>query len=161
MSLTPQIADSDEVTLNVRPSISRIVDYVQDPNPALSNAIVPVISKVPVIQTREMESIMKVSSGQIAVMGGLMQDSINNLRDEVPGLGRLPLLGDALRMRNEKTSKSELVIFMRPIVVRDASIEGDYKDYRYLLPDQAPLNRLPYSDSMPPIAARSTPVEGS
>lgn len=150
MSLTPQIADTDEVTLNVRPSISRIVDYVQDPNPALSNAIVPVISKVPVIQTREMESIMKVTSGQIAVMGGLMQDSINNLRDDVPGLGRIPLFGNAFNMRNEKTSKSELVIFIRPIVVKDASIDGDYKDYRYLLPEPVPLNRMPYSDSVAP-----------
>lgn len=161
MSLTPQIADSDEVTLNVRPSISRIVDYVEDPNPALSNAIVPVKSKVPVIQTREMESILKVTSGQIAVMGGLMQDSINNLRDEVPGLGRIPLIGNAFNMRNEKVSKSELVIFMRPIVVKDASIEGDYKDYRYLLPDAAPLNRIPYSDSVAPPVASINKVEGS
>lgn len=153
MSLTPQIADTDEVTLNVRPSISRIVDYVQDPNPALSNAIVPVVSKVPVIQTREMESIMKVASGQIAVMGGLMQDSINNLRDEVPGLGRIPLFGNAFNMRNEKTNKSELVIFIRPVVVKDASIDGDYKDYRYLLPEPAPLNRMPYSDSVAPAEA--------
>ncbi|MFZ6758769.1 pilus (MSHA type) biogenesis protein MshL [Undibacterium sp. Ji50W] len=149
MSVTPQIADNDEVTINVRPSISRIIGYVQDPNPALAQATVPVVSNVPVIQTREMESVLKVSSGQIAVMGGLMQDTINNLKDEVPGVGRIPLLGNALSFRNETTNKSELVIFMRPIVVKDASISGDYKNYRYLLPNDAPLNNEPYTETPP------------
>ena len=150
MSVTPQISDSDEVTLNVRPTITRIVGYVQDPNPALATA--SVISRVPVIQARELESIMKVGNGQIAVMGGLMQDSIDNAKDGVPGLSSLPLVGNLFTYRNEANSKTELVIFMRPVVVKDASIDGDYRDYRYLLPGQAPLNRQPYSDG-PPAAA--------
>lgn len=144
MSVTPQISDSDQVTLNVRPTITRIVGYVQDPNPALATANVQ--SRVPVIQARELESIMKVDSGQIAVMGGLMQDSVDNVKDGVPGLSSLPLLGDLFTYRNEASTKTELVIFMRPVVVRDAGIEGDYRDYRYLLPGQAPLNRQPYTE---------------
>lgn len=149
MSVTPQISDSEEVTINVRPSISRIVGYVQDPNPALALAVVPVVSNVPVIQTREMESVLKVSSGQIAVMGGLMQDTVNNLKDEVPGASKIPFFGSALAYRNEASTKSELVIFMRPIVVKDASMNGDYKNYRYLLPNDAPLNKEPYSEPVP------------
>jgi MSHA biogenesis protein MshL len=155
MSVTPQISDSDEVTINVRPSISRIIGFVQDPNPALAQAVVPVVSNVPVIQTREMESILKVSSGQIAVMGGLMQDTINNLKDELPGASKIPLIGNALSFRNETTNKSELVIFMRPIVVKDASINGDYKNYRYLLPNDAPLNNEPYLEPAPVVNTKS------
>ncbi|RZT10802.1 general secretion pathway protein D [Duganella sp. CF402] len=136
MSVTPQISDSDEVTLNVRPTITRVVGKVRDPNPALASA--NVTSEVPVIQARELESIMKVNSGQIAVMGGLMQDSVDNAKDSVPVLGRIPLLGDLFSYRNENTTKTELVIFMRPVVVKDASINGDYKDYRYILPGQTP-----------------------
>src|SRR5450830_1694914 len=147
MSVTPQISDSDEVTLNVRPTITRIVGYVQDPNPALATA--SVVSRVPVIQARELESIMKVASGQIAVMGGLMQDSVDDARDGVPGLSSLPLVGNLFTYRNEASSKTELVIFMRPVVVKDASIEGDYRDYRYLLPGQTPLNSQPYSEPLP------------
>lgn len=149
MSVTPQISDSDEVTINVRPSISRIIGYVQDPNPALAQAVVPVRSQVPVIQTREMESILKVSSGQIAVMGGLMQDSVNNQKDELPGASQIPILGSALGYRNESNSKSELVIFMRPMVVKDASLNGDYKNYRHYLSGDAALNQEPYSESVP------------
>ena len=145
MSVTPQISDSDVVTLNVRPTITRIVGYVQDPNPALASANVQ--SRVPVIQARELESIMKVDSGQIAVMGGLMQDSIDNTRDGVPGLSSLPVVGNLFTYRNEASTKTELVIFMRPVVVKDASIEGDFRDYRYLLPGQAPLNSQPYTET--------------
>jgi general secretion pathway protein D len=136
MSVTPQISDTDEVTLNVRPTITRVVGHVRDPNPALGN----VISEVPVIQARELESIMKVSSGQIAVMGGLMQDSVDNTKDGVPGLSSLPLVGNLFSYRNENSTKTELVIFMRPVVVKDASVNGDYKDYRYMLPGQTPDN---------------------
>jgi len=145
MSVTPQISDSDVVTLNVRPTITRIVGYVQDPNPALATANVQ--SRVPVIQARELESIMKVDSGQIAVMGGLMQDSVDNTRDGVPGLSSLPLVGNLFTYRNEASTKTELVIFMRPVVVKDASVEGDFRDYRYLLPGQAPLNSEPYTEN--------------
>lgn len=147
MSVTPQISDSDEITLNVRPTITRIVGYVQDPNPALATANVQ--SRVPVIQARELESIMKVSSGQVAVMGGLMQDSVDNLKDGVPGLSSLPVVGNLFSYRNETSSKTELVIFMRPVVVKDASLEGDYRDYRYLLPGQKPLNSQPYTEVSP------------
>lgn len=146
MSVTPQIADTEEVTLNVRPSISRIISYVQDPNPALANAVVPVVSNVPVIQTREMESVLKVSSGQVAVMGGLMQDSVNNFKDAIPGVSRIPFLGEALAFRNEKSTKTELVIFMRPVVVKNASLTGDFKDFSTYLPNDRPLNQPAYAE---------------
>jgi general secretion pathway protein D len=134
MSVTPQISADDEVTLNVRPTITRIVDYVEDPNPELRKQ--NVISRVPVIQAREMESILKVSSGQIAVMGGLMQDSVDNKKDAIPVLGSVPVIGSLFSYRNEAASKTELVIFLRPVVVKDASLAGDFRDYRHMLPSR-------------------------
>jgi len=144
MSVTPQISESDVVTLNVRPTITRIVGYEQDPNPSLAEA--KVVSKVPVIQAREMESVMTVPSGQTAMMGGLMQDSVDNTKDAVPGLGSIPLLGNLFSYRNENATKTELVIFMRPIVVKAPSLDGDFKDYRYLLPGQTPGKEEPYQE---------------
>lgn len=136
MSVTPQISADDEVTLNVRPTITRIVDYVEDPNPELRKQ--NVISRVPVIQARELESILKVQSGQIAVMGGLMQDSVDNKKDAIPLLGSVPVIGNLFSYRNESASKTELVIFLRPVVVKDASLAGDYRNYRYLMPTRPP-----------------------
>jgi len=137
MSVTPQIDDTDTVTLNVRPTISRITGYVNDPSPPLADA--GVVSKIPEIQTREMESILKVGSGQTAIMGGLMQDSVDNLKDAIPGLSKLPVIGGAFAYRNETSTKSELVIFLRPIVVKEASLDGDYKAYRNFLPNKDTL----------------------
>jgi MSHA biogenesis protein MshL len=147
MSVTPQIADTDEITLNIRPTISRIIGYVNDPNPDLANAATPVISRIPEIQTREMESMLKVSSGQIAIMGGLMQDSVNNLKDSVPGLSNLPLVGDIFSYRNETTTKTELVIFLRPVVVKDASMNGDYRNAGVSVPGADFLNEAPSSQT--------------
>jgi len=134
MAVTPQIDDVDQVTINVRPSISRILRFVNDPNPQLAAAGVQ--NRIPEIQTREMESILKVPNNEIAVMGGLMQDDVNNGEDGVPGLSRIPLAGELFRYRNETANKSELVIFLRPIVIRDPSLDGDYKKFRDLLPGQ-------------------------
>ncbi|WP_229473760.1 pilus (MSHA type) biogenesis protein MshL [Pseudoduganella lurida] len=143
MSVTPQISAEGEVTINVRPTITRIVSYVTDPNPELAKQ--GVTSQVPVIQAREVESVMKVFSGQTAVMGGLMQDSVDNTKNGLPLLSRVPVIGDLFAYRNEGATKTELVIFLRAIVVKDASMDGDYRDMRYLLPGTESLNKHPYS----------------
>jgi len=128
MSVTPSVDEAGMVMMDVRPTISRIIDYVNDPNPQLAQA--NVISRIPEIQTREIESLLRVKSGDIAVMGGLMQDATNNTSDEVPGVGRLPWIGNLFKYKNNQHTKSELVIFLRPVVIRDASLEGDYRDYK-------------------------------
>ncbi len=141
MSVQPQISDADSVLINVRPTISRITSFVNDPNPDLASA--GVISRVPQIQTREMESMLKISSGQIAILGGLMQDSVQKKRDGIPGISRVPIAGDAFSFRDDATAKTELVIFLRPVVVHEASLDGDLRAYRTALPDSDFLRRTP------------------
>lgn len=133
MNVTPQVTDENAVVLNIRPTVSRILGYVDDPNPDLARA--KVISRIPEIQTRELESVMKVSSGQIAVLGGLMQDSFESSRDGLPILSRIPLLGDGVSYRNDTGRKSELVVFIRPLVLREASVNTDLAEYKKYLPD--------------------------
>jgi MSHA biogenesis protein MshL len=147
MSVQPQISDTDSVLINVRPTISRITSFVNDPNPDLANA--NVISRVPQIQTREMESVLKVSNGQIAVLGGLMQDSVQKQRDGIPVLSRVPVAGDAFSFRDDTNAKTELVIFLRPIVVHEASVDGDLRAYRSALPDKDFLRRVPSRPTQP------------
>ena len=133
MNVTPQISEGDIVTLNVRPSITRIVSFVNDPNPDLARA--KVVNQIPQIQTREFETVLRVPSGQTAVLGGLMQDSFEEKRDGLPILSRVKLIGDAVSYRNDTGRKTELVVFLRPIVIKDASVETDFSAYRRLLPD--------------------------
>ena len=156
MNVTPEINDSDTVTINVRPTITRIIDYVNDPNPSLANpcgfnvaagcSIAAVVNPVPEIRTREMESIIRVNSGQIAVLGGLMQDEINNQSDGIPVADSIPFFGNLFKNRNDTKTKTELVIFLRPIVIKDASLQGDFSSYRSNLPD---ANYLKPEDEKP------------
>lgn len=140
MTVIPQISDSDSVVLNLRPTISRKIGDVADPNPSLSAA--GVASLVPVIQTREMDSMLRIQSGQIAVMGGLIQDQVTNTEDGIPGVNRVPGFGDLFRQRKDTVTKTELVIFLRPVVIHDASIDGDYRGFRTMVPDANYLNRV-------------------
>ncbi len=136
MSVTPQISREDAITLNVRPTISRVTGFVNDPNPALAKN--DIVSQIPQIQVREMESVLRVRSNQMAVLGGLIQDSIQLNDQGIPGLTELDYVGDAFTYRNNKIKKSELVIFLRPRVI--ASIDQQLDTYTDYLPDPtAPL----------------------
>ena len=144
MSVLPQVTDSGTVNLTVRPTISRIQRFVTDPNPALrtdglGNPL-PVGQRVdnliPQIQVREMESVLQAGSGQTIILGGLMQDDVRRDRDAVPGLGKLPSpIGDAFSFRDEAVSKTELVIFLKPTVISNPSLDSDeLKFFQRFLP---------------------------
>lgn len=141
MNVTPQISAEGQILLNVRPNISRIIGTVDDPNPALKLA--GVTSPIPVIRTREMESVLRVQNGNIAVMGGLMEDTIQNKDSAVPGLGQIPLIGELFTQRNDIAAKTELVIFIRPTVIRDPSLLGDYSDMKTFLPKSDFFTNIP------------------
>ena len=134
MSVTPQISDSDVVTINARPTVSRITGFVADPNPELAK--VGVESLIPEIQVREVESMLKVADGDIGIIGGLMQDRLDDDNDAVPGLGKIPGLGNLFKYRDKNREKTELIVFIRPYVIDKASLDGDLEQYReYLASD--------------------------
>lgn len=131
MSVTPQINEADTVNINVRPTISRVLGFVRDPNPQLAN----IASQIPQIQVREMESLLQVNSGNTAILGGLMQDDIQRNTDAVPGLSDVKGLGEIFKGRDHSNKKTELVIFLRPTVVKNASLESDeLSNYKQYLP---------------------------
>lgn len=132
MQVTPYVSAKDEVTLNIRPTISRIINFVEDPNPELARE--NVISEVPEIQVREVESILKVNSGDVAVIGGLMQDTVDESDSTVPFLAAIPIIGQLFNYSNDSHTKTELVIFIRPKVIKHADINTDLADFKSHLP---------------------------
>lgn len=148
LSVTPQVSDNDSVTLNVRPTITSIGAMVPDPNPDL------IISNlVPQIRVREIESVMRVASGNIAILGGLMEDKISYQNQRIPIIGQIPIAGELVNSRNNVAQKSELVIFLRPVVIKDASLDGDYAKMRNLLPGERffsqPKEAQPFNNLTP------------
>lgn len=139
MSVTPQIGQNDQVIINARPTISRVADEVQDPNPLLTE----VPSLIPVIQVREMESVLKVSSGDVGVIGGLMENSVNNETQGTPGLSRIPYLDNLFGFKIKKTRKTELVVFLRPRVIKTASIGGELRDFNTYLKNEPVQFNIP------------------
>ena len=131
MNVTPQISEDDTVMLNVRPSVTRVINFIQDPNPSLAG----IASLIPQIQTREMESMLKINSGQIAILGGLITDSFADNEDSTPGVNTIPGIRNLFLNTTRASTKSELVVFIRPLVVKDPSIDGDYRSFRSYLPD--------------------------
>ncbi len=130
MNVTPFISEVEEIILNVRPTISRVLRTVNDPNPQLARSDPPVASPIPEIQVREMESMLRVGSGQTAVIGGLMQDKVDAQTASVPFLSGLPLIGPAFTFRRDRVLKTELIVFLRPRVVHVADVDADLRDFR-------------------------------
>lgn len=142
MSVTPQIGANHAVTLNVRPTVSRITRYVPEPAAILNQQTQtgsgqPFQNLIPEIQVREMESVLQVESGQTVILGGLMQNNSVRTRDGVPVLSRLPEIGDVFSTRDENASKTELVIFLRPTVVVNPSLaSGELRTFQQFLPSE-------------------------
>jgi general secretion pathway protein D len=128
MNVTPYITDNNEVILNIRPTISRISGFVADPNPALV-----IESLIPQIQIREMESVLRVSDGNTAVIGGLMQDAADKSTVGIPGLHDSEGFGFLFGTRSRELTKTELVIFLRPRILDNANVETNLQDFKRLL----------------------------
>lgn len=144
MSVTPQINETGEVNINVRPTISSLIRYVQDPNPQIP---IGINQGIPEIQVREMESMLQINSGNTAVLGGLMQDQIQRNTDKVPGLSDIPGIGRIFTARNDFNVKTELVIFLRPTVIKSASLESEeLQSYKRFLPDAELEQSVPGND---------------
>jgi len=115
MNVTPFISHDNDVILNVRPTISRILNFAEDPSPALAGHS-QIKNLIPEIQVREMESLLKVSSGDVAIIGGLMQNRIDNRAVGVPLLSKIPGFGKLFSQDTKALSKTELLVFLRPTV---------------------------------------------
>jgi len=143
MGVTPQINEDGRVLLTVRPTISRLrpsQPFVNDPNPSLcdANRTNCVANPVPQVQVREMESVLQVQSGQTVILGGLMQDDIRANREQIPGAENAGSFSELFKFRDERASKTELVVFLRPTIIQSASLQSDeLKFFQRFLPPEA------------------------
>lgn len=140
MQVQPSInLQNAQISLNLRPTISRVVGRVQDPAVSLVNP--DVVSAVPVVEVREVDSVVTMESGSVLIMGGLMQERSANEDEQIPGLGDVPVAGNLFKRQNRDSTVTELVIFLRATIVngRDSVHQADVDLYNTYTPDPRPI----------------------
>jgi len=142
LRIKPQISEGGSVRLQLYQEVSSIQDQT---NPAGI-----------ITNKRSLESSVLVDDGQIIVIGGLVQDSTANTMEKVPLLGDIPLLGALFRYETRKQTKTNLMVFLRPLVMRESSTYGPVTSERYRqMIDEQNKARIPPSVILPNI---ETPV---
>ncbi len=127
MAVQPSIdMRTNEIILTVRPTVTELDSTVADPavqyiNSTLDPNAVRVESQIPVVRVREIDSVLRLQSGEVAVLGGLMQDK-SVLDDEgLPGVGETPFVGDLMTKREKLRNTTEMVVLLRAQVLRNTS----------------------------------------
>ncbi len=113
LDVTPQIAEDGEVVLHIHPVVSNVSDQQKSFTVGDQSFSLPLALR----GIRESDSIVKAKNGQVIVLGGLMQERKNKVDGKRPLLGDIPIVNSLFRTRNKASSKTELVILLRPIVV--------------------------------------------
>lgn len=132
--------EQDQVTLALRPTITRIARFVDDPAVAFATNNQQ-RNPVPVVAVQELDSVVTMPSGQVLIMGGLMQDFTRVTQTGVPLASEIPVLGGLFRGSDDQTRKTELVIFLRATISRGSNVEQHDADlYRRFGGDRRPLN---------------------
>lgn len=114
LDVIPQISAEGVVTLHIHPSVSEVNERIKQISLNAANQLTIPLALSTI---RESDSIVRARSGQVVVIGGLMQNQTKDSTASVPLLGDLPLVGSLFRHKQQVTRKSELVILLRPIVV--------------------------------------------
>ncbi|MFO0388764.1 MAG: hypothetical protein ACK502_03475 [Alphaproteobacteria bacterium] len=125
LSLMPSInTDTNEITLSVRPTLSRQTGSVSDPSVAFALAQLDpsvdtsgITNSIPVVEIRELDSILKLQSGEVMVIGGLMEDKSINTDRGIPWVSEVPYIGNAFKGVDKDHDVKELVIFIKATIV--------------------------------------------
>ncbi len=117
LDVTPQISKDGVVTLHIHPSVSEVLDQQKTITIAGVDQTLPLARS----SVRESDSVVRARSGQLVVIGGLMQNKVRDQDARTPGLGDAPAVGGLFRQSRQQSVKSELVILLRPIVIDEDS----------------------------------------
>ncbi len=146
LRIKPQISEGGTVRLQIYQEVSSVVDTIVTP------------SAGPTTNKRAVETTVLVDDGQIVVIGGLIQDSVKDGVEKVPLLGDIPLLGALFQYKTRSRSKTNLMVFLRPVVVRDGqgSAVLSSERYEYILGEQRKARPAP-SLGLPDVEAPVLP----
>ncbi len=134
LSIQPSIdLRRNEITMHVRPTITKVSERVDDPSIALikdrldSNTAVN--SRIPVVEVKELDTVLRTKSGDVMMIGGLLEDRGENTDQGVPGIGSIPFLGNAFKSVIKKTNLTETVILIKPTILPGQGITVEDREF--------------------------------
>lgn len=136
MNVLPHIGEDGEIILNLRPAVTRVLDYVSVPSSSSADGGGSTSeNQVPITRVRELESLISLRDGEVAVLGGLLEDRAQDNNTAVPGLSSLPGVGALFQNKDERTYKTEFIVFIKARIIGNPTLHGDFANYKHLLPD--------------------------
>ena len=150
LEVRPQISEGGAIKLDIYQEASSVLPTVDD-------------SRGPITNTRSIKSTVLVDDGAIIALGGLVEDSFTSGEDKVPILGDIPVAGNLFRYRNRQRAKTNLVVFLRPVILRDQEsyTELTQSRYDYVIGQQneisAPVRLMRNEPEAPSLPTRSNP----
>jgi len=126
LDVTPQISEEGHITLHVHPAVSEVADQEKLITIGERDVTLPLARST----VRETDSVIRAESGQIVVIGGLIQNRSEDSNSAVPFFSDIPLVGELFKQRNFESRKSELVILLRPMVADRAQMQDDVRASR-------------------------------
>ena len=123
LDVTPQIDKQGNVTLHVHPVVSQVsANQISFTLNGLAQTIPSALTTI-----RESDSIIHARDRQVVVIGGLMQNSVSDQQNATPILGKVPVIGSLFRAKNQSSSRTELIILLRPVLTKDDPWNDDMR----------------------------------
>jgi len=140
LDVTPQIDADGEVILHIHPSVTITDEQTKTIRLSNEDIILPLAQS----SVRESDTIIRAKSGEIVVIGGLIETRKVNIESKTPFLGDIPFMGELFKSKSESVQKKELVILLKPIVIGQDTWKNQLQDARALLkqwfPEDADAN---------------------
>jgi general secretion pathway protein D len=128
LKVTPHVNEGDAVRMEIHQEVSSLA-------PPVTGAVDLVTNK------REITTSVLVADNSLLVLGGLIDTNVSDSNSKVPGLGSIPIIGNLFRYRSNKNEKRDLMVFLRPKILRDAATEASVSSekYNYMRTEQLQL----------------------
>lgn len=137
LDVTPQISESGEVILHVHPAVTITEEQVKLIQLGGDEIVLPMARS----SVRESDTIIRAKSGEIVIIGGLIETRKVDSESKIPLLGDIPWVGELFKSKRQKTEKKELVILLKPIVIGQDTWKNQLKDARALLKQWFPESK--------------------
>lgn len=118
LKIKPQINEGDALRLEIEQEVSNIADSVAGAADIVTNK-------------RSIKTNVMVDDGQVVVLGGLIEEKIGESVQKVPFLGDIPFLGALFRSKTADVTKTNLMVFIHPVILRDAAVTQSYTNSKY------------------------------